>query len=78
MSTKNWIKTLPTTLDHDLSNCMQKNETKSVKIFNIYSGKINKMVFLKTCKLGLTFLKNSINFLKAGCGDSSASTTSNR
>jgi hypothetical protein len=77
MSTKNWTKTPPTTLNHDLSNYMQKNETNSVKISDIYSRKINKMVFLKTRKLGLTFLKNSINFLKARCGDSSASTTSN-
>jgi hypothetical protein len=57
---------------------MQTYETNNVKIFDIYSKKINKIMFLKTCKLSITFLKNSIKFLKARCGDSSASTTSNR
>ncbi len=78
MSIENWIGTSPITLDHDLGNYMQTNETNSVKIFDIYNKKINKMVFLKTCKLGFTFLKNSINFLKVGFRDSNASTTSNR
>jgi hypothetical protein len=57
---------------------MQTNETKSVKIPDICRRKINKMVFFKKCKLGLTFLKNSINSLKVGCGDLGTSTTSNR
>jgi hypothetical protein len=57
---------------------MQTNETKSVKIFDIYNRKINKMLFLKTCKLGLTFLQKSIKLFKVRCGDSSVSTTSNR
>jgi hypothetical protein len=57
---------------------VQTNETKRVKIPDICRRKINKMVFFKKCKLGFTFLKNSINSLRVGCGDLGASTKSNR